>query len=120
MVRAEQVRGMEDVRGDWARGVELLLREDWLRQRAMTTVDAIKTLKALFEPVAGGSCGVRVRYQRTDAEVLLQFGDAWRIRPNDTFVRQVQRLFGTDALTFRLRRPAAEADGRAVDYAQSG
>ncbi|MCB1922232.1 MAG: DNA polymerase III subunit alpha [Gammaproteobacteria bacterium] len=119
-IRAEQVRGMEDVRGDWARGVELLLREDWLRQRAMTTVDAIKTLKALFEPVAGGSCGVRVRYQRTDAEVLLQFGDAWRIRPNDTFVRQVQRLFGTDALTFRLRRPAAEADGRAVDYAQSG
>ncbi|MCB1803349.1 MAG: DNA polymerase III subunit alpha, partial [Gammaproteobacteria bacterium] len=119
-IRADSVRGFEDVRAERARSLEVLLNEDWLRQRRLTVIDTVRILGELFEPVVGGDCGVRLRYRRADAEVLLQFGDAWRIRPNDAFIRRVQRQLGGDVLKFRLGSAAPQTPDRSVDYAQPG
>ena len=97
----------------------LELREQWLQDRQMTTVDAIDLLRRLLEPAVGGECAVRVRYRRLDSEVRLQLGAAWRIRAGDGFVRQAQRLLGVDALRFRMGgKPRLVAD-RTADMAQS-
>ena len=46
-------------------------RRRWL---GMTSIEAVSTLKSLLEPAVGGSCEVRLRYRRQDAEALLRFG----------------------------------------------
>ena len=119
-IRADSVSGLEDVRASRARRVDIELREDWLRQRKMTTVEAIAALKGVLEPAQGGDCGVRLRYTRSDAEVLLKLGDGWRIRPSDGFLRQAQRLLGDGALSFRMGQPREGAAEQAIGYAQSG
>jgi DNA polymerase-3 subunit alpha len=118
-IRADCVSGLEDVRAARAGGVDIRLHEAWLRQRGLTTVEAIGELKGLLEPALGGACEVRIHYQRLDAEVMLRLGSAWRIRAGDGFLRQVQRLLGPDALSFRFRPPAAETSRRSADYAHS-
>ena len=118
-IRADSVSGLEDVRVSRARCVELELREQWLQEREMSTVDAIDVLRRLLEPAVGGECAVRVLYRRLDSEVRLQLGAAWRIRAGDGFVRQAQRLLGADALRFRMGgKPQLVAD-HAADMAQS-
>lgn len=119
-IRADLVRGLEDVRLARAGCVEMQLRETWLREQGMTSVEAISELKSLLEPAIGGDCDVRLRYQRLDAEVLLRLGENWKIKPTDGFLRQAQRLLGVDALSIRFRLPAPEASSRTVGYAQSG
>ena len=119
-IRADGVSGLEDVRLARAACVEIRLRETWLSQLGITSVEAIAELKSLLEPAAGGNCEVRLRYQRRDAEVLLRLGGGWRIKPTDGFLRQAQRLLGADSLSIRFHPSAAEASGRAVGYAQSG
>ena len=119
-IRADSVCGLEDLRVARAAVVELQLREAWLRQQCMTTVEVIEALKALLEPARGGACEVRLHYQRPDAEAMLRLGADWRIRPTDSFLRQAQRLLGADALSLRFRAAPARAAGRALGYAQSG
>ncbi|MCB1723787.1 MAG: DNA polymerase III subunit alpha [Gammaproteobacteria bacterium] len=119
-IRAERVQGLDDVRAERARSVEVLMCEEWLRARGLTTIDAVKALVSLFEPARGGNCVVRLRYRRHDAEVLLQFGDAWRIRATDPFVRQAQRLLGCDAIEFRFGSPPVADDvDRGTEFARS-
>ena len=77
-------------------------------------------LKAVLEPVRGGECQVRLRYRRTDAEVVLNLGDAWRIRPGDGFVRQAQRLLGAGTLAFRMGAAVQAVADQRADLARSG
>jgi len=119
-LRAESICSLEDVRIGRAAVVEIALREAWLRQQRLTTVDLIAGLKALLQPVVGGRCEVRLRYQRLDAEVMLRLGGDWRIKPTDGFLRQAQRLFGADALCFCFRAAVGEAPVRLVEQARSG
>jgi len=119
-LRAESVCSLEEVRIGRAAVVEITLREAWLRQQRLTTVEVVAELKALLQPVRGGRCEVRLRYQRLDAEVMLRLGSDWRIKPSDGFLRQAQRLLGTDALCFCFRAAAGEAPVRLVEQARSG
>ncbi|MDJ0740891.1 MAG: DNA polymerase III subunit alpha [Gammaproteobacteria bacterium] len=119
-VRADSVRGLEDVRAARARRIELDMRESWLRERSLSSADAVAALRHVLEPACGGECAVRLRYRRRDAEVVLQLGDQWRIRPSDSVLRQAQRLLGCDALRIRFGAPSSDAAPRAVDIAQPG
>ena len=83
----------------------------------MTLTQAVSTLKSLLEPSVGGSCEVRLRYRRQDAEVLLRLGADWRVKPTDGFLRQAHRLLGADGLTIRFGPPLAESADRQLDYA---
>jgi DNA polymerase-3 subunit alpha len=116
-IRAESLCGLEDARVMRAAVLEAQLRADLLQQRGMTPVEAVNALQGLLQPVLGGQCEVRLRYRRSDAEVLLRLGDVWRIKPTDGFLRQVQRLLGADALSLRFRPPQAETIDGALDYA---
>ncbi|MCW5586289.1 MAG: DNA polymerase III subunit alpha, partial [Chromatiales bacterium] len=119
-IRADRLSGLEDVRVARAAVVEIELREAWLRERGMASIDVASELKAMLEPVLGGTGEVRLRYQRLDAAVVLRLGADWRIRPTDAFLRQAQRLLGSGVVNIRFRPPPQEASGRSVDYAQSG
>jgi DNA polymerase-3 subunit alpha len=119
-IRADRVSSLEAVRLARAAAVELMVRERWLREHGMASIDAIAQLKKLMEPARGGDCEVRMRYERLDAEVVLRLGGEWRIKPTDGFLRQVCRLLGPGSLTLRFRPAAKEAGARKVDYAQSG
>ena len=100
----------------------MCLRGEVLRERGLDVAAATDALRTLLEPVRGGACEVRVVYRRGGAEVGLRLGAGWRIRPGDAFVRQAQRLVGSDALAFRFRAaPAkAQATAPAMDFAHSG
>jgi DNA polymerase-3 subunit alpha len=119
-IRADRVSSLEAVRMARAAAIEVSIRESWLRELGMTSIDAIARLKELMEPARGGDCEVRMRYERLDAEVLLRLGGDWRIRPSDGFLRQAHRLLGPGSLALRFRPAAREAGARALDYAQSG
>ena len=116
-IRADRVTGLEDVRLARAAAVEILLREARMRERGLSPRDAIDELRALLEPVSGGDCEVRVRYQRPDAEVILRLGHGWRVKPTDGFLRQAQRLLGFGALGISFRRAAPATPEPPVDYA---
>ncbi len=119
-IRVDRVRGLEDVRLQRAGSVEVVLRETWLRESGMTSIDAIDRLKSLIEPARGGDCEMRFRYQRMDAEVLLRCGADWRVKPTDAFLRQANRLLGAGSVSLRFRPASKETTERPVDYAQSG
>jgi DNA polymerase-3 subunit alpha len=116
-IRADRVSGLETVRLARAVCIELQLRDCWLRENGMTSIEAVSTLKSLLEPAVGGSCEVRLRYRRQDAEVLLRLGADWRVKPTDGFLRQAHRLLGADGLTIRFGPPLAESADRQLDYA---
>ncbi|WP_078119173.1 DNA polymerase III subunit alpha [Thiosocius teredinicola] len=119
-IRADKVGGIEDARLVRASSIELTLRSTTMAQRGLSTEAIIRELKGLLEPVRDGSCDVRLRYQRPDAEVLLKFGSAWRIKPGDGFLRQAYRLLGSDALKLRFRAAVPETRDSAMGFAQSG
>jgi DNA polymerase-3 subunit alpha len=116
-IRADAVRGLEDVRIARARRLEVAVREEWVRQRGQSAADAVAALRGMLESASGGHCEVRIRYCRSDAEVRMQLGKAWTIRPSDAFLRQVRRLLGADAVTLRLGPAASEAADPPHDYA---
>ena len=121
-IRADAVCSLEQIRIERAALVEVCLRGEVLRERGLGVAAATDALRTLLEPVRGGACEVRVVYRRGGAEVGLRLGAGWRIRPGDAFVRQAQRLVGSDALAFRFRAaPAkAQATAPAMDFAHSG
>ena len=120
-IRADRVRGLEDVRLTRAASVEMQLSEARLQQLGITPVEAMVELKSLLEPANGGDCELRLRYRRPDAEVALRLGSDWRIKPTDGFLRQAQRLLGPGAVSIRFRPPPApEKSDRTAGYARSG
>ncbi len=116
-IRADRVSGLETLRLARAVCIELQLREYWLRENGMTPIEAVSTLKSLLEPAVGGSCEVRLRYRRQDAEVLLRLGADWRVKPTDGFLRQAHRLLGADGVTIRFGPPLSESADQQLDYA---
>ncbi len=119
-LRAERLWSLEDVRLQRALGAELRIDAEALRHKGLAGELLVERLRALLEPVRGGNCTVRVRYCRPDAEVSLRLGEGWRIRPTDGFLRQAQRLFGADAVRFRLQSPTSEATLPNRELARSG
>jgi DNA polymerase-3 subunit alpha len=110
-IRADAVRSLEDVRMSRAKRLEIAVHEEWLQSRHQAASDIVAALKGALEGASGGDCKVRLRYCRQDAEVRMQLGKAWCVRPTDTLLRQVQRLLGPDAVQLRFGpAPSAVAD----------
>lgn len=113
-IRADRVSGLESVRVERAACLEMCLHEPWLSQQGTSRDELLERLRSLLEPATGGACEVRLRYRRTDAEVLLRLGEAWRVKPTDGFLRQAVRLLGPDALQIRFRRAAGEETAKTL------
>jgi DNA polymerase-3 subunit alpha len=108
-IRADRLRGLEDVRVARAVSVELLVDTDFCERCGASAAAVVNCLRALCEPVLGGRSEIRLRYRRKDAEVLLRTGRQWRIKPTDVFLRQARRLLGADAVTVRIGASEQEA-----------
>ncbi len=119
-IRADRVSALEEVRVARALSLEILLQESWLRHKGLTTVDAIAQIKSVIAPATGQGCELYIRYCRVDAEAVLRLGDAWRVRPVDALLRQVQRLLGPGAIRLRFGPAGGEGRGRTTQFARSG
>jgi DNA polymerase-3 subunit alpha len=108
-IRAESLRGIEEVRITRAHRVELAVVAARLRELGLGEDEFVARLRTLLEPVRGGQCEVRLRYVRDDAEVVLRLGTAWSVRPTDVVLRQLRRLLGPDAIRLRFGDPARMA-----------
>lgn len=101
-IRADRLRGLEDVRIARAIRVELVVESEVCARAGLSAQEMVSRLQALCEPVLGGRCELRLRYRRKDAEVLLRPGKQWQIKPTDIFLRQARRLLGADAVSLRI------------------
>jgi DNA polymerase-3 subunit alpha len=98
-IRVDGVSSLENVRIARASVLELVLEQAWIDDQGLSAADAVAALRGLLEPALGGNCEVRLRYRRRDAEAVLRLGAAWRVRPTDSLLRQVQRLLGCSSAT---------------------
>ena len=111
-IRADHVQTLESYRQESCVGMQLLIRETWLREHAYTAVDVVQRLRQILEPHRGGNCRIGVRYQRLDAQVRLRFGDDWAVNVGDELLRELQRWLGEDALKLRFRPPERQPEPR--------
>jgi DNA polymerase-3 subunit alpha len=119
-LRADRVELIEDARIARAAALTIELHATRLSDRARGAVEISKGLRGLLEPYRGGRCAVNLKYVRADAEAMLRLGDAWRVRPADELLRELQRLFGRDAVAVRYGPvlavdAAASGSHRAID-----
>jgi DNA polymerase-3 subunit alpha len=107
-IRADHVQTLQDYQAASTTGMQLILREDWLRNQEFSSVDVMQQLQTLLKPHLGGVCHVSLRYQRLDAEVLLRLGADWTIKVNDELVQKMTQWLGEDAIKFKFSVPPIE------------
>ncbi|MBM3202517.1 DNA polymerase III subunit alpha [Candidatus Woesearchaeota archaeon] len=60
----------------------------------------------LLRDYQGGTCTLFVEYRTESAKTLLELGNAWKIRPDDTLLKQLNRTFGPERIQLQYRRAA--------------
>ncbi|MGJ8693294.1 MAG: DNA polymerase III subunit alpha [Thalassotalea sp.] len=50
-----------------------------------------------------GTCPIRIKYQRQEAEAMLELGVQWRITPDDKLLNQLKALLGEDKLALQFK-----------------
>lgn len=95
-IRVDQVFDFEQVRETRAR--HILLRADYraLAEKGLAAKDFSARLKQVLSAYSGGSCPVRLEYQRGDAKGAVDLGPEWNIRPTDELLLRLERLFGRE------------------------
>ena len=101
-IRADSLRDIETVRIERAAFVELRLSQQWCQNQGLQSREVADRLRQLLEPVLGGSCEIRIRYRRDDAELVMRMGEGWRVTPTDLLLKQTQRLLGPEGLGIRF------------------
>jgi len=104
-IRADHVQTLESYRQESCAALQIILRETWLRENALTAVDLVSQLKQVLQPHQGGPCRVTVRYERLDAHVRLRLGESWSLNVGDELLRSLTRWLGADAVQLRFRPP---------------
>jgi len=104
-IRVDQVHSFQDFREACCAGLQISVRERWVRAEGLAVVDLVTRLKEILGPHRGGACRVGVRYQRLDAEASLQLGAEWSVSLCDELLRELERWLGEDALQLRFRPP---------------
>ncbi len=104
-IRVDQVHSFQDFREACCAGLQISVRERWVRGEGLAVVDLVTRLKEILGPHRGGACRVGVRYQRLDAEASLQLGAEWSVSLCDELLRELERWLGEDALQLRFRPP---------------
>ena len=97
-IRADQVFEFEQVRESRAR--HLLLKADhrMLAEKGLASEDFYLHLKQVLSAYSGGSCPVRLEYQRDDARGTVELGSEWNIHPTDELLLRLERLIGREGV----------------------
>jgi DNA polymerase-3 subunit alpha len=93
-IRVDQVFDFEQVRE--ARARHLLLTCDYrlLDEKGVSPDDFNLKLKQVLETHRGGSCPVRMTYQRQDAKGDIDLGPEWQVHPTDELLIGLERVLG--------------------------
>ena len=98
---ADKIHTIEQAREQYARCLML----DW--DSVATQGESQKFMQRLEEtlqPFAGGQCRLVVNYFSEDTKASLQLGDAWRVRPTDDLIYQLQGvLIQENAIQIKYR-----------------
>ncbi len=117
-IRVDQVLDFEQARAVHANALQLQLRRSSLDERGLAAGDLVRQLEQIIAVHQGGSCALRLCYQRADAQVVLNFADQWRVNPSDELLRQLERLLGPGQV--RVKYGPRKAEQTAPARAASG
>ena len=90
---ADKVLTIEQARENYASRLEITISS---QQTAKN--DLASHLKETLNTYRQGRCGVRISYHRQDAQVELQLGDNWRVKPSGALLEQLKTLIGEDKI----------------------
>ncbi|MFM8443858.1 MAG: DNA polymerase III subunit alpha [Methylococcus sp.] len=92
---ADKLMSIDQARVDFAR--RLTLR--WPAAAANGQASGlVNTLREAMTPFRGGQCPVFIEYQAHQAESLIQLGEEWRLRPEQTLLSQLESHLGAGAV----------------------
>lgn len=94
---ATKVMNIQQARDSYARQIKIDIDE------AVVDRGFSKRLMKVLEPFRNGQCGIRVSYHRKDAAgkgvfAELQFGDAWKMQPDEELLQQLRAQFGKQSV----------------------
>ncbi len=69
-----------------------------LEEKGLPPEDFSIHLKQILSAYSGGSCPVRLAYQRGDAKGVVDLGPEWNVRPADELLLRLERLFGREGV----------------------
>jgi DNA polymerase-3 subunit alpha len=100
-VSAEKIYNMEQARENFARALVIYWDDS---QVSNNMIDFQDKLQVILQPFSGGMCRVVVHYKTSSEKASIQLGDAWRVKPTDELISQLQRLVeNDDAISIKYR-----------------
>jgi DNA polymerase-3 subunit alpha len=94
-VSAKRILDVDQAREQYARRVVLR----WPRgERAADGRRLVTEIEQALRPSRGGRCSVSIRYARSDAAALVNFGEEWTVRPSRELVERLGQIVGRDGV----------------------
>jgi DNA polymerase-3 subunit alpha len=94
-VAAKRILDVDQAREQYARRVVLR----WPRgERAADGRRLVTEIEKALRPSRGGRCSVSIRYARSDAAALVNFGEEWTVRPSRELVERLGQIVGRDGV----------------------
>jgi DNA polymerase-3 subunit alpha len=94
-VAAKRILDVDQARDQYARRVVLR----WPRgERAADGRRLVNEIERALQPSRGGRCAVSIRFSRSDAAALVNFGEDWTVRPSRELVERLGQIVGRDGV----------------------
>ena len=94
-IAAKRIMDVDQAREQYARRVVLR----WPRgEKAADGRRLVTEIEQALRGSRGGRCGVSVRYARTDAAAVVNFGEDWTVRPSRELVERLGQIVGRDGV----------------------
>lgn len=85
---AREVMTIEQARASYVKHLAIELRQEACDEQLLAR------LQQVMSPFKAGSCPVRFRYLRAEAEAELQVATQWFVNPSDELIHELQQLLG--------------------------
>ncbi|MFP5384369.1 MAG: DNA polymerase III subunit alpha, partial [Gammaproteobacteria bacterium] len=89
---AGKVMSIQQARDNYAKQVQLTVDE------ALVERGFSRRLATVLEPFRNGGCAMQVVYVSRGASVTLEFGEAWRMRPQEELLAELRQQFGKQSV----------------------
>jgi len=89
-LRVDGVMSLVDARQKYAKQFVLDVSQ------AQFNAGFVEDIKSAIEPYRGGNCNVAVRYNRPDANTLVELGENWRLKPEDELFYALGNVLGRE------------------------
>ncbi len=108
---AENLMSIEEARIHFAKRLVL----NWNARETDTGLPAeaasVRALEAMLKPYRGGRCPVFIHYQGRTAASLLQLGEGWLVKPEESLLQQLHGILGADRVALMYSAGPLESVG---------